>query len=90
MACRGNSLNNTKAIQTKTFQRPSDAYVSTVKISFQLKLPFRSKVGGQSTPPPLGQGVGKKHLGQARVNSKGCLLTLPGSHDTIGLSYLHW
>ena len=43
MACHGNSVNNTKAnIDKKLFERPSDAYVSTVKISFQLKLPFRS------------------------------------------------
>ena len=32
-----------KRIKDKNFfDRPSDAYVSTVKISFQLKLPFRS------------------------------------------------
>ena len=29
-------------IDKKRYERPSDAYVSTVKISFQLKLPFRS------------------------------------------------
>ena len=43
MACHGNSVNNTKAIKTKIFfERPPDTYVSTVKISFQLILPFKS------------------------------------------------
>ena len=42
------------------------------KVSFQLKLPFRSYVGGGFTQPPplLGQGVGQKHLGRARVKSQ--------------------
>ena len=50
------------------FQRPSDAYVSIVQISFQLKLPFRSLVG-VFTQHPLGQGVGQEHLGRARVKN---------------------
>ena len=41
----GNSVNNTKAMKTKIFERHSDA----------------------SFDPPLGQGVGRKHLGWARV-----------------------
>ena len=48
----------------KIFERLSDAYVSTVKIAFPLKLPFKSlQADVHSTP--LGQGVGKKHLGCA-------------------------
>ena len=41
-----NSVNNTKAIKTNFFERPSDAYVSTVKLSTQLKLSLRSRVEG--------------------------------------------
>ena len=50
----------------KFFERPSDAYVSTAKISFQLKV---QELDGRFTQlPPLGQDVGQKHLGRARVN----------------------
>ena len=53
-----------KQCRQKKFERPSDAYVSTIKISFQLKLPFRSwgEGGGGVT-----QREGQKHLVRASV-----------------------
>ena len=63
MACHGNSVNNTNAMSTKKFfERPSDAYVSTVKLSIEVAV---QDLGGvHSTPLPLGQGVDKNALGR--------------------------
>ena len=39
-------------IDEKFFERPSDAYVSTIKISFQLKLELGGRVHSTPSPPP--------------------------------------
>ena len=83
MAGHGNSINNTNAIQTKLFLR--DPHMHMYPLSkFHFSKMCRSGVrwgGVHSTPPPLGQGVGPKHLGRARVNIeffKGGTLLYPG------------
>ena len=66
MACHGNSVNNTNAIQTlRDFQMhmyPLSKFIS-IEVAVQ-------ELGwGGVTQPPLGQGVGQKHLGRARVKT---------------------
>ena len=70
MGCHGNSVNNTNAIKTKHFLR--DPQMDVYRLSkFDFNSSCHSGVSRGFTeppPPPLGQGVGKKHLGRARVN----------------------
>ena len=55
----------------KCSERPSNAYISTVKTKFQFEAAIQELVGGggglTQPPPPLGQGVGQKQLGLERV-----------------------
>ena len=69
------------------FERPSDAYVSTVKIFISIEVALQELGGGFAQPTPLGQGVGKKHIGRERVKAVrhqfNWLLRI------MGMDYLH-
>ena len=61
MACKQYKSN----IEKNLSERPSDAYVSTTKISVAVQ---ELSGRGVTQPPPSGQSVVQKHLGWARVN----------------------
>ena len=58
----------TSNIDKKRFEKPSDAYVSTVKFSFNRSYCSGVRGGGHSTPF-LGSRCGSKNLGQAWVKA---------------------
>ena len=69
MACHGNSVNNTKAIQTKTFLNETLRFICIHCQNFiSIEVAIQELGGGGGfTQPPSGQSVGQKHLRRARV-----------------------
>ena len=88
MACHGNSVNNTNAVQTKNSLRDLQMHMYPLsKFRFNRSCHSGVRRGGGGTQPPLRQGVGQKHLGRARVNVLGFCTSMCGSNGLLPVIY---